>query len=119
MDASRIAGRPNRTGYSGYLLGDGIPPNGVEFGHGIGFPAGPVDGDFFLRTDFFPNRLFRYDGTRWIKREDAVRMTMTNTDNRQTFRTGFINNTATDTIAGEEVAERQALSKALKPKADL
>jgi hypothetical protein len=44
---------------------------------------------------------------------------MTNTDNRQTFRTGFINNTATDAIAGETVAERQALSKALKPKADL
>lgn len=119
LDASRISARPNRTGYSGYLLGDGIPPNGVDFGHGIGFPAGPIEGDFFLRTDFLPNRLFRYDGSRWVKREDAIRTTMTNTDSRQTFRTGFINNTATDTIAGEEVAERQALSKALKPKADL
>jgi hypothetical protein len=65
MDASRIGARPNRTGYSGYLLGDGIPPNGVEFGHGIGFPAGAIDGDFFLRTDFLPNRLFRYDGSRY------------------------------------------------------
>jgi hypothetical protein len=119
LDASRIGARPNRTGYSGYLLGDGIPPNGVDFGHGIGFPAGAIEGDFFLRTDFLPNRLFRYDGSRWVKREDAIRTTMTNTDNRQTFRTGFINNTATNDIAGENVAERQALSKALKPKADL
>jgi len=110
---------PNRTGYSGYLLGDGIPLNGVDFGHGIGFPAGAIEGDFFLRTDFLPNRLFRYDSKRWVKREDAIRMTMTNTDTRQTFRTGFINNTETDNIAGETVAERQALSKALKPKADL
>jgi hypothetical protein len=119
MDASRIGARPNRTGYSGYLLGDGIPPNGVDFGHGIAFPAGAIEGDFFLRTDFLPNRLFRYDGSRWVKREDAIRTTLSNTDTKQTFRTGFINNTATDNIAGENVAERQALSKALKPKADL
>jgi hypothetical protein len=119
LDASRLAERPKRDGYTGYLVGDGIAPNGVDFGHGISFPTGAVEGDFFLRTDFFPNRLFRYDGTRWVKREDAVRHTLTNTDTRQTLKTGFINNTNTDTIAGEEVAERQSLSKALRPKADL
>jgi hypothetical protein len=37
---------------------------------------------------------------------------------RKTQKTGFINNTNTATIAGEVVPERQALSKALKPKAD-
>lgn len=119
LDASRNAQRPKRDGYTGYLVGDGIAPNGVDFGHGTSFPVGAVEGDFFLRTDFFPNRLFRYDGTRWVKREDAVRHTLTNTDARQTLKTSFINNTNTDTIAGEEVAERQALSKALRPKADL
>ena len=41
-----------------------------------------------------PNRLFRFDGTRWVKVEDAVRMNMTNNDTRQTHTTGFINNTA-------------------------
>lgn len=118
LDASRIAERPVRPGYVGYLLGDGIPDNGVEFGHGIQFPLGAVEGDYFLRTDFMPNRLFRYTGRRWVKREDAVRHTLTNTDNRNTKRTGFINNTNSSNIAGEEVQERQALSKALKPKAD-
>jgi hypothetical protein len=51
-------------------------------------------GDVFLRTDFLPNRMFRFDGRRWIKQEDNVRMTMSNSDdNRQTQRTGFVNNT--------------------------
>ena len=91
-DASLTTSRPQRTGYTGYLLGDGVPPNGAEFGHGITFPNNPVEGDFFLRTDMLPNRLFRYDGSRWIRKEDAVRHTLTNTDTRNTQKTGFINN---------------------------
>jgi hypothetical protein len=38
--------------------------------------------------------------------------------NRQTHKSGFINNTNTSTIAGEVVVEKQALSKALRPRAD-
>ena len=90
---------PIRDGYTGYLLADGIPPNGPlsgtssQFGFGIQFPQAPVTGDTFLRTDFLPNRLFRWDGSRWIKQEDNVRMTMSNSnDNRQTLLTSFINN---------------------------
>ena len=85
-------GVPSRAGYSGYLLGDGYPPNGHSFGHGIQFPQAPQDNDFFLRTDLLPNRLFKYDGTRWVKIEDKVRHTLTNNDTRQTLKTGFINN---------------------------
>jgi hypothetical protein len=84
--------RPVRTGYTGYLVGDGYPVNGYDFGHGIQFPEGATENDFFLRTDFMPNRLFRFEGTRWIKIEDAVRMNMTNNDTRQTQKTSFINN---------------------------
>ena len=36
--------------------------------------------------------MFRYDGTRWVKMEDALRMTLTNTDTRNTMKTKFINN---------------------------
>ena len=92
-NASTTANRPVRTGYTGYLVGDGFPSNGYDFGHGIQFPENPGTDDFFLRTDFLPNRLFRFDGTRWIKVEDAVRMNMTNNDTRQTLKTSFINNT--------------------------
>jgi hypothetical protein len=87
-------GRPVRTGYTGYLVGDGYPQNGYDFGFGIQFPQAPASDDFFLRTDFLPNRLFRFDGVgqTWVKVEDAVRMDMTNTNTRSTLKTGFINN---------------------------
>lgn len=119
LNASTVYKRPQRSGYTGYLLGDGIPENGAEFGSGIAFPATAIDGDYFLRTDFMPNRLFRFDGTRWVKREDAVRHTLSNTDDRQTQKGTFINNTNVNTINGEEVVERQPLSKVLRPRADL
>jgi hypothetical protein len=109
---------PVRSGYNGYLLGDGIPVNGAAFGHGIQFPLDNEEGDYFLRTDFSPNRLFRFDSTRWVKQEDDVRRTLTNTNTRNTQKGTFVNNTTSSTIAGEEVAERQSLSKALRPKAD-
>jgi hypothetical protein len=116
--ADRISKSPEREGYTGYLIGDGIASNGEAFGSGIGFPTSSAEGDYFLRTDFMPNRLFRYDGRRWVKVEDNVRMTMSNTTTRKTQKTTFVNNTTTDTIGGDTVEERQSLSKALRPKAD-
>lgn len=90
------AGTINQTaensGYPGYLVGDGLPPNGAPFTSGISFPTGPIKGQFCLRTDYMPKRLFRFDGSRWVKVEDDVRMTMSNTDTRNTYKTGFINN---------------------------
>lgn len=109
---------PQRSGYPGYLVGDGFPPNGSPFGTGTGFPSENAEGDYFLRTDFVPNRLFRYNGEIWKKVEDAVRTTMTRTDTRDTQKGTFINNTNVNTIGGEQVQERQPISKALRAKAD-
>jgi hypothetical protein len=117
-DASEILERPLRSGYCGYLLGDGVPENGAPFGHGVNFPDYPTINDFYLRTDFLPNRLFRYNGARWIKHEDSIRHTLTNTDTRQTLKTSFINNDNITTLAHSTVTERQSLSKSLRPKAD-
>ncbi len=66
--------------YDGPIIGDGdgIPPNGAPFSAGISFPLQPSIGQFCLRTDFLPKRLFRYNGTRWVKVEDVTRMTMSN-----------------------------------------
>ena len=116
--ADRVNQTPERNGYDGYLIGDDIAPNGEAFGSGISFPLSQAKGDYFLRVDMFPNRLFRYDGARWVKMQDAVRTTLTNTDTRKTQRTGFVNNTNTAAIGGTATTERQSLSKALKPKAD-
>ena len=110
---------PASSHYGFYYNGDGIPPNGYPAGFGTSFPITNINkGDYWLRTDYLPNRLFRYDGNRWIKVEDSVRLTTTNNSNRNTFKTGFINNSSTTTINGLTVEQRQALSDALKPKAD-
>ncbi len=116
--ADGILGKPERLGYTGYMITDGNAPNGEAFGSGISFPQNNEKGDYFLRTDFMPNRLFRFDGAKWVKMYDDVRMTMTNSTNRQTQLGTFVNNDNSDTIAGETIPERQSLSKALKPKAD-
>ena len=110
---------PAGSHYGFYLDGDGVAPNGNPAGFGIGFPTANVDkGDYFLRTDYLPNRLFRFDGTRWVKIEDSVRITTTNNDSRGTFKTSFVNNTTSSTINGLTVEQRQSLTNALKPKAD-
>lgn len=132
MDATMVLRSPDKDMYVGYLTGDGIPPNGAPYTFGITFPNSPVIGQFHLRNDFLPNRLFRWSGAHWVKFEDNVRMTLDNfgaedtapgklnagKDVRQTQKTGFINNTNTATIAGKVVKEKQALSKALRPQAD-
>jgi hypothetical protein len=119
MGADAVSAKPNREGYSGYLVGTGSEaPNGAPFGFGIQFPTNNEDGDYFLRSDFLPNRMFRYDGARWVKVTDDIRMTLSNTLQRATQKSSFINNTNTNTIDGVSVPERQSLSKALKPKAD-
>ena len=118
--------------YDGYLTEDGIPANGAPFSAGIAFPINPTVGQYCLRKDYLPNRLFRFNGSRWIKIEDVARMTMSNLgtddvvsgqrfegkDVRQTQKTSFINNDATARIDGRTVQEKQSLSKALRPKAD-
>ena len=127
LDASAILASPTKNYYLGYLTGDGIPPNGAPYGFGITFPGDSVPGQFFLRTDYLPNRLFRYDGKHWIKFEDNVRMTNstlgeTQTNNpllvRRKLKADFVNNTTTATIGGAVVQERQALSQVLKARAD-
>lgn len=34
---------------------------------GTGFPANPGKGDLFLRTDFLPTKLFKFNGERWFE----------------------------------------------------
>lgn len=119
ITADEITNRPEREGYTGYLVGTGdAAPNSAPFGFGIQFPRNNMEGDYFLRTDFLPNRMFRYDGQRWVKVNDDIRMTLSNILERQTQKAGFINNTRTNEIGGETVPERQSLSKALRPRAD-
>lgn len=130
--SSTIFQSPDYNDYESYLIGDGIPGNGTPFSAGIAFPLSPVNGQYCLRTDYLPKRLFRYNGTRWVKMEDNVRMTMSNLgpsdtgtgdtfegkDTRLTQKTSFINNDNVGRINGKDIKEKQSLSKALRPQAD-
>lgn len=115
-----MANNPTADGYTvGYLTGDGIPPNGLPVTTGVAFPLNAVDGDFCLRLDYFPNRLFRYNGRRWVKIEDKVRTNLNNGSTNDTLRSGFVNNTYTvPTTDMGNIPSRQSLSEILRPRAD-
>ncbi len=121
INVDKVYQTPKANGYlEGYLTGDAIPANGETYTAATTFPSNPVEGMFVLRTDYSPNRLFRFDGRRFVKIEDNVRQTMTQTNTRNTQKTSFINNTNTTTLAdgSSTTPEKVALSKLLKPQAD-
>tara|TARA_B100000575_G_C23023268_1_gene589259 strand:+ start:18 stop:1085 length:1068 start_codon:yes stop_codon:yes gene_type:complete len=97
---------------------DGVPINGLSLvGSGESFPAsGTSDGDFFLRTDFRPHRLFKKAGSRWLNvgsdergqwaAANRILTTFINNDNKVTMEDGDI------------VSEKVNLSKVVLPKTD-
>ena len=116
-DSTRIS-PINTNAYNGYLIGDGLAPNGFPITMGTSFSTTALEGDYILRLDFLPNRLFRFDGARWIKVEDDVRSKLTpGTGN--TLRDGFVQNTATTTTDDNKIIkQRQGLSDLLEAEED-
>jgi len=117
---------PRSFGYSaGYMTGDGTAPNGFPTemlgldgssvsGAGISFPVNPQVGDYFLRIDYFPQLLYRWDGRVWIRVSSNVRTDTGFTYQDQSLLSGFINDTAeTKLTDGTYIPQRQALSTAL------
>ena len=120
LDADQQSVTPTSEGYTlGYLTGTDTAPNGLPVTPGITFPSDPAVGDSALRLDYLPNRLFRYDGVRWIKIEDDVRTDLTPGATNTTQRSGFVNNDATVATKDRgDIPSRQSLSDLLKPEAD-
>lgn len=110
---------PVRSAYDGYLTGDGLAPNGFAVQTGIAFPDNASEGDFVLRLDFYPNRLFRYNGSKWIKIEDDVRYSYLPENSKTQIGTFINNNREFTTRDGQTFTSKQKLSEAIKPKADL
>ena len=110
---------PQGFGYTnGYLIGDGTAPNGLPTGSGITFPTNPSVGDYFLRTDYLPNILYRYDGTLWVRIGVNVRA-QAGTASSETLMGSFVNNTATTTLTnGTTIPQQQPLSNILKIQVD-
>lgn len=122
---------PRSFGYSaGYGSGDGTPPNGIPLnengaygasGAGITFPPNPQVGDYFLRIDYLPQILYRWDGVRWVRISTNVRTETGFADTtNQSQLNSFINdpNTIYLNNEGKRVSELQPLSQILTLKPD-
>lgn len=111
---------PRSFGYlNGYLTGDGIAPNGEPSGSGDTFPADPTIGDYFLRTDYLPQRMFRWDGKAWREISRNVRTKLGLHKDSQTQLASFVNESGrTNDAQGGTIPTRQSLSTALRIKPD-
>ena len=111
---------PKGFGYAmGYLTGSDNAPNGLPVTPGVSFPTNPAAGDYALRLDYLPNRLFRYNGAMWVKISDSVRTDLNNGPDNLTLRSSFVNNSEeVPTNDRGPIPSRQSLSEILKPQAD-
>ena len=102
-----------------YLSGDGIPPNGAPVLTLTSFPATPVKGEYVLRVDYMPNRLYIFNGKKCVYVEDNVRMQITNYTDRYTYKTKNFNDKTSITLAdGTKLDSRQSLSNVLRARED-
>jgi hypothetical protein len=111
---------PESFGYTdGNMTGDGTAPNGLPFRSGITFPSNPQLGDYFLRIDYLPNIMYRYDGNLWVKISVNNRpVGGFNSEGGSQLNT-FINNTNVTTLTdGTTIPEIQSLSQLFKLQTD-
>lgn len=111
---------PRGFGYlAGYLTGDGAAPNGLPTGSGIAFPSNPKVGDYFLRIDYLPQVLFRWDGKMWVRISENVRTPLFLQDGDQSQRASFINNSNVTVLTnGTTTTQKQSLSNVLRQTPD-
>ena len=106
---------PRSFGYTmGYLDGDGAAPNGLPTGAGIVFPQNPQVGDYFLRIDYLPNLLYRWDGRLWVRISENVRTQTGFTSGDLSQTSSFINNSNVTVMTdGTTTTQAQPLSSIL------
>jgi hypothetical protein len=106
---------PRSFGYTtGYLSGTGEAPNGFPTGAGIAFPQNPKVGDYFLRIDYLPQLLYRWDGRLWVRISQNVRTQTGMTDGDLSQQSSFINNSNVTVLTdGTTTTQSQGLSTIL------
>lgn len=114
---------------SNYFSGDGAPPNlstnnqdnlvpaGPLVGAGVSFPPGMQDGQYYLRLDYYPERLFQKQGNCFKLIE--VNVLKVWTAYNRVLDTFIDNNRDTVLSDGTIIPEKQAISQVVKQKVDL
>jgi hypothetical protein len=114
---------------SNYFSGDGAPPNwspdlnqdltpsGPLVGAGLAFPPGMQDGQYYLRLDYYPERLFQKQGNCYKLIE--VNVLKNWTAYNRVLDTFIDNNRDTVLSDGTVIPEKQAISQVVKQKVDL
>jgi hypothetical protein len=65
---------PRSFGYTtGYLDGTGKHQMDSQLEQVLAFPQNPQVGDYFLRIDYLPQILYRWDGRIWVRISENVR----------------------------------------------
>lgn len=105
-------------GKNNFFNGDGEPPNGGPLiGAGVSFPEAMQDGDYYLRLDYFPDRLFQKQG-KCFKLIEVDLLKHWTAYNR--VLDTFIDNIKDTVLSdGTVVPEKQAVSQIVKQKVDL
>lgn len=106
---------PKSFGYIAQVgSGDGTAPNGEPTGKGISFPAAPQEGDYFLRTDYYPQKLYRWSGQLWVQISEKIETKPGFGEGSDNKKASMINNTArVQTADGRSIPSRQSLSEGL------
>jgi hypothetical protein len=68
--------------------------NASQCGFGERFPDNPMKGDMFIRTDYLPDRLFKWNGVKWIEVDK-------NTTDSYTYNQAYIQHLIQKLEAGE------------------
>ena len=94
--------------YPWVWAGDGKPPNqSTKATAGTTYPDAPVDGEYFLRSDYEPPRLFQYQTNTWRFVEFDLQKSW---ETAHRILESFINNDNTFTEDGDVINEKQPIT---------
>ena len=100
----------------GVVIQDNTYNHGETIASGSAFPADANEGEYFIRTDFSPNRMFIRRGSKWNRSYDNV------TDKTWVDRTynasDYITEDAKSMVNDEEFNRKQAISDVILPRPD-
>ena len=85
---------------------NGTPEIASQCGFGERFPNNPIKGDMFIRTDYLPDRLFKWNGAKWIELDK-------NSTDSYTYNQAYIQHLIKKLEAGEyDIEELNAAEQA-------